>query len=313
MNAEAVSDASMTEAVNEYPLAVVFPWVRRFKLPVTRDQVMLLMLATNELFLGVDTYLAHRISGTIVPREWWPILFGPVAGVLLLAAGLLAVKRRMLANIIATVVFLGSIFVGVLGSYFHWIRAILPDAAIGQQVSLPLLVWAPPLLGPIMFALVGILGMSAAWQEDVTGSGRLVLPNGGRLALPYSKMQAYFLAVGIGTVFTLVSSVLDHARTGFENPWLWLPTVIGVAATVVAVAIGFLDDHHRGDLGVYTGVMLVMILVGVIGFVLHALSNLVGDNVVVFERYIRGAPLMAPLLFANMGMIGLIVLLKPEK
>jgi hypothetical protein len=29
------------------------------------------------------------------------------------------------------------------------------------------------------------------------------------------------------------------------------------------------------------------------------------------ERFLRGAPIMAPMLFANMGLIGLIVLLDP--
>jgi hypothetical protein len=54
-------------------------WRRRW-LPMTRDQMMLLMAAVNEIFLGIDTYLAHNISGTIRPYEWIPIVFGPVAG-----------------------------------------------------------------------------------------------------------------------------------------------------------------------------------------------------------------------------------------
>ncbi len=66
-----------------YHLATVFPIIKRVRIPITRDQAMLLMLALNELLLGVETYLAHSISGTIMPKEWIPIIFGPVAGVLL--------------------------------------------------------------------------------------------------------------------------------------------------------------------------------------------------------------------------------------
>ncbi len=178
--------------MSPYPLADAFPAIRRVHIPFTRDQLFLLMAALNEFFLGVDTYLAHLISGTIVPREWIPILFGPIASVLLVAAGLLAIKRRMAANITSTMVFFASVVVGLLGSYFHWIRAILPNAPAGQQVSLSLLVWAPPILGPVTFALVGLLGMSAAWQEDPPGSGVLALPGGRRLHMPYSKTRAYF-------------------------------------------------------------------------------------------------------------------------
>ena len=50
------------------------------------------MTAMNLILLGLDTYLAHSISGTIRPGEWIPIIFGPVAGVLLLVAGLIAIS-----------------------------------------------------------------------------------------------------------------------------------------------------------------------------------------------------------------------------
>src|SRR5512136_2396443 len=91
--------------------------LRRRLLPLTRDQMMLLMAAVNEIFLGIDTYLAHNISGTIRPNEWIPILFGPIDGGLLLVAGLIALRRRSLASAIATVVLGASIIVGLLGTY----------------------------------------------------------------------------------------------------------------------------------------------------------------------------------------------------
>ena len=89
---------------------------------------MLLMAAFNEIMLGVDTYLAHVLNNNIQPREWIPILFGPVAGALLLFAGIVALRRRPLASGLATAVFLVSIIVGVLGAYFHLVRGTLPTA-----------------------------------------------------------------------------------------------------------------------------------------------------------------------------------------
>ena len=98
-------------------LAELFPPAERLRrLPLSRDQMMLLMAATNQLFLGFDIYLAHMISGTIVPNEWIPIIFGPIAGVLLLVAGLIALRRRPLATVLATIVLLASIVVGLLGA-----------------------------------------------------------------------------------------------------------------------------------------------------------------------------------------------------
>jgi hypothetical protein len=287
--------------------------VRRRLLPITRDQMMLLMAAVNLLFLGIDTYLAHSISGTIRPYEWIPIIFGPVAAVLLLAAGLISLRRRPLASATASTVLLASIVVGLLGAYFHLRRALLPNAVPGEQVSVDLLVWAPPILGPLTFSLTGLLGLSAAWVEEPPDSGILRLSRRRTMALPYSKSQAYFFMVSMGSLATVISSVLDHARTGFVNPWLWLPTGVGVFATVIAGTLGAIENRRRADLILYTGTMLLMIAVGIIGAVLHVLDDLTASGSFLLERFIRGAPFLAPLLFANMGSLGLFVLLGPEE
>ncbi len=294
-----------------YHLATVLPPVRRIRPPLSRDQLMLLMTAINLIFLGIDIYLAHSISGTIVPNEWIPIIFGPLAGALLLLAGLLAARRRPLSTAIANIIFLGSIGVGLLGAYFHLVRAALPAAPAGQRVSVNLLVWAPPVLGPLTFSLVGVLGISAAWLENPPDSGRLALLAGRYVQLPFSKTRAYFFWVGLGTLATVISSVLDHARTDFENPWLWVPTAVGVFGTVVAVTLGAIERPTRADLITYIAAMLLLILVGVVGALLHVNANLTAGGTVVPERFIRGAPFLAPLLFCNMGALGLIALLDP--
>jgi hypothetical protein len=294
-----------------YHLATVFPFVKRLRIPITRDQAMLLMLALNELLLGLETYLAHSISGTIMPREWIPIIFGPLAGILLFLAGMLAIRKRSLAAVIASLIFLASLVVGLLGAAFHIQRAILPYAPLGEVISVPLVVWAPPILGPLTFALVGLMGLSAVWQEQPADSGTLNLLRGRNLRLPYAKTNAFFFMVALGTLATVISSVLDHARTNFENPWLWLPTGIGIFATMVAFVLGALNSPRRIDLATYLVAMLLLVLVGMMGVVLHVLRNLALENAVVIERFIRGAPFLAPMLFADMGALGLVVLLDP--
>jgi hypothetical protein len=296
-----------------YYLPQILPAVRRMHFPLSRDQLMLLMLAVNELLLGLETYLAHQISGTIVPREWIPIIFGPAAGIILLLAGLLARRRRPQATLLANLVFIASIAVGLLGAYFHVMRALLPAAAPGEKFSVLLLVWAPPILGPLTFSLVGLLGISASWIESPPDSGRLVITSRLHLSLPYSKTRAYFFIIGLGCLATVVSSVLDHARTNFTNPWLWLPTAVGIFTTLVAVILGALDRPSRVDLITYSIAMLLMILVGVTGSLLHIRQDLTEQGAIVGERFIRGAPLLAPLLFADLGTLGLIVLLDPSE
>lgn len=294
-----------------YHLSTIYPSVKKLHIPFTRDQILLIMLAFNELVLGVETYIAHLISGTIVPFEWIPILFGPTASVLLLLTGLIALKKRPLATVIGTLVFLCSISVGLLGAYFHLFRAILPDAPLNEIVSVPLLVWAPPVLGPLTFALVGLMGISAAWIEDPPDSGVLKLLGGVKIHLPYSKTRAYFFMIGMGSLATVISSVLDHARTNFTNPWLWVPTGVGIFGVVISVALGAIRIPTRGDLYVYMAAMVMMILVGATGVILHVNQNLIAEGTIVGERFLRGAPFLAPLLFSDMGALGLVVMLNP--
>jgi hypothetical protein len=295
-----------------YHAATIAPPIQRIKIPFSRDQIMLLMAAINEIFLGVDIYLAHSVSGTIRGNEWIPIIFGPIAGVLLLVAGVIALKRRPLATAFATLVLLSSTAVGLLGMYFHLHRALLPAAPPGERFTVRLLVWGPPFLGPLMFCLVGLWGISAAWVEDPPDSGRLRLLFGWRLQMPVSKTRAYFLMFGLGTLITTISSVLDHARTGFHNDYLWIPTTVGVFATFIGLALGFIERPARSDLVIYTLTMGLLILTGLIGAVLHVENDLTPARLFVAERFIRGAPFLAPLLFANMGALGLIVLLDPR-
>ena len=297
-----------------YHLATLFPPITRFpRLPLSRDQVMLLLAAVNEIMLGVDTLLAHSLSGTILPYEWIPILFGPAAGGILLLAGLIALRRRPLATVLATLVFIASIVVGFLGAYFHIRRTVLVGAPGGQQVILDLFFWAPPVLGPLAFALVGVLGLSAAWVENPPDSGALDLLGGLKLHLPSPKTQAYFYMISLGILIALISSVLDHARTRFESPWLWLPIGAGVFGMVVAAMMGATARPTRTDLLTYAAAMLLLIAVGGIGALLHVNANLVAQATVIPERFLRGAPFLAPLLFSNMGMLGLVVLLDPTE
>lgn len=297
-----------------YYLAQILPGVRRLRLPLSRDQLFLLLAAFNQLFISLDVYLAHSISGGIKPTEWIPILFGAAAGFLLFAAGAIATRNRPLASVFANLVFIASIIVGLLGIYFHLNRTILLDS--GRLVSLEAisaLIWAPPVIGPMFFILISILGISAAWIESPADSGTLQLLDNRRVQMPYSKTRAYLLIVAIFILATLISSILDHARFGFENPWVWLPVAAGLFGFTTCLFIGIIEKPSESDIAVHAVAMLWLILVGVIGLALHTESSLTASGQIVVERFLRGSPLLAPLLFANVGLMGLLALLDPNE
>jgi len=294
-----------------YYLSIAFPGLAGRRLPVSRDQTVLLLVAVNLIFLGVDTFLSHYLNGTIRTGEWIPIIFGPIAGGLLLLAGLIAFRNRLLASTVASLTLFASMAVGMLGAYFHFVRGILPTAPLGDRVSVDLLIWAPPILGPLYFMLFGLLGISAAWEEKPADSGQLIITKTRRLQLPYSKTRAFLFTTALGILAAIISSTLDHARTGFESPWLWIPLAAGIFALVTTVFLGIIDQPSQMDVRTHIVAMLALILVGTLGLTLHMRSNLIAEGVFITERFLRGAPFMAPMLFANMGALGLIVLLDP--
>lgn len=296
-----------------YHLATLFPAVKRLNIPFSRDQIMLLLVAFTELGLALETYLAHMISGTLVTNELISIVFGVAAGVALLLAGIIALRNRPLAMLIATVTLIASIAVGLLGAYFHLRRIALFDAPVGERLGVDLFIWGPPILGPLTYAMAGLLGLSAAFYEKPIDSGRLALPGGVHIQMPLSKTRAYFLIVSLGTLSTLISSVLDHARTPFDDPGVWIPVSTGVFGTVAAFMLGAIRKPRRADLLFYFIAMVILIITGIFGVAFHITHDLTPGGQFVTERFIRGAPFLAPMLFALMGTYGIAVLLDPNE
>jgi len=88
--------------------------------------------------------------------------------------------------------------------------------------------------------------------------------------------------------------------------------VIALAvAMVVATALGMIARPTRADLWTYVGAMVLLLAIGAAGAALHLRLDLGPGVQIVPERLLEGAPLMAPLLFRNMGIVGLVALL-PE-
>ncbi len=76
---------------------------------------------------------------------------------------------------------------------------------------------------------------------------------------------------------------------------------------------GVLERPGRADIGTFFAAMVLLIVIGLVGFILHIQFDLTAMNEIVPERFLRGAPFLAPMLFANMGMVGLISILDPSE
>ncbi len=278
-------------------IAILFPGLRKVRwdrqwYAVGRDEAYLLFIVLNELLLGVETTLAHVSNGTLRPYEWVPILGGPAMGLGLIAAYVGRRRGWRWATPLAVAMLGSSIVVGVLGTYLHLSHSLRPLAPSGARVTLSLVVWGLPPLAPPSFALVGLLGLVglAKLEQD-------------------DKSHLYFLLSSVGVAIATVSSVFDHIRSGFTNPWLWVPTIAGTFGMIAAFAVGVIRRRERADLITYTVAMAAQLIVGPLGSLLHLYHDLGVGGTIVVERLLRNAPVLAPMVFANMGLMGLLALL----
>jgi hypothetical protein len=235
----------------------------------------------NFAFLAVDIGLAHSVNAFERAPEWIPLVFS-LAAALLLAIGFppaMRTRTRGLAIAVGVV----SVLVGISGLLWHL------DSHFFREQTLKNLVYAAPFAAPLAY----------------TGLGLLVLL--GRLVDSETEEWAIWvlvLALG-GFIGNFVLSVADHAQNAFFHPTEW------IAAAGAAFGIGFLFvaafvDRGARFLRLCLFVLAAEIGVGVLGFALHLRGNLLAPGGSPAQRFLYGAPIFAPLLFANLALLAAI-------
>ncbi|WP_165244395.1 hypothetical protein [Paludisphaera soli] len=249
-------------------------------------------------FLAVDVAVAHAINAFEHPAEYIPVAFSLACAPLLLLAMLIggpepATRRRppagvarwrsALARSIGLLVGGGSLIVGVAGLILHL------RGDFFEEMTLKNLVYTAPFAAPLAYA----------------GLGLLVLL--GRMVDVRSEEWAGWvvvLAAG-GWAGNFVLSLADHAQNGFFRPSEWAGVVS--AAVAFGFLVGVLAAPRNAPLRrLAAGVMVAQILVGVVGFYLHVEANLARSSGTIWGSFLYGAPAFAPLLFADLAILGLL-------
>jgi hypothetical protein len=178
-----------------------------------------------------------------------------------------------------------AILIGLAGVLFHL------ESHFFYERTLRSLTYSAPFAAPLAY----------------TGLGFLPVVN--RMVDPASKEWAqWVLLFTLGGFFgNFVFSLSDHAQNNFFNSLEWAPVVAS------AVAVGFLGVPlllrvERPFIDLCLVVLLAEAAVGIWGFALHALGNLRGPSIHAFDNFIYGAPPLAPLLFPNLVILGIIAL-----
>ena len=234
-------------------------------------------------FLTFDIYLAHSVNQFRNRAEYIPLFFSATAPMLLIVGLTQRTRLRVIWKIIGYVVGWAAIGVGLTGVILHL------ESHFFYERTIRSLTYSAPFAAPLAYAGLGfLLVMNRMIEPDSTEWARWIV---------LFTLGGYF--------GNFVFSLADHAENGFYFPVERVP----VAAS--AVAIGFLMIPllmrvSRLYIDLCATVLVLEAAVGLWGFVLHTMGNLQGPSIHAFDNFIYGAPPMAPLLFPNLMVLGII-------
>ena len=272
-----------------YDLGQFWPAVRRAQV---RLQELLSPMILAELFailnvgfLAFDIYLAHSVNQFRSRAEYIPLFFSAIAPLLLVFA--LVARRRSPAawKFVGHLVGWGAVLMGLSGMILHL------QSQFFYERTLRSLTYSAPFAAPLAY----------------TGLGFLIILNRMVDAETLEWAQWVLLLTLGGFVGNFIFSVTDHAQNGFFRPLEWVP----VAASAIAVgvlAVPLIMQVSRRYIRLCGAILLLQGAVGVWGFAVHAAANLRGPSIHAFNNFIYGAPPLAPLLFPNLTLLGLIAL-----
>jgi hypothetical protein len=273
----------------------------RVKLPIEKNRLLLFLVGVNFLFTGLDVALAHAVNDFHPTYELIPILFAPLAAASSFLAAVQPKPGRVVAVAHLALMLLG-VGVGVLGTAFHANEALNP---LGRLTWI-WLTFASPILAPLAFAGISLVGLYAIVQEAEGQPGLLEVPGLGTFKAPISRERHFLWLVGLGFGASALTSIIDHGQYGYSLYKL-IPIAYGLFATSVVLTLAVSRSWSRADEVTYVWTMLAAFVVGALGFAFHLSGDLAETGKISLERILVFAPVLAPLLFCDLGMLGLIV------
>jgi hypothetical protein len=147
------------------------------------------------------------------------------------------------------------------------------------------LVYSAPFLAPLAYVGVGLLLLLVRLEEAES---------------PVFGWWVVLLALG-GFIGNFGMSLLDHAQNGLFHWTEWVPVIS--AAFGASFLLVVLLRRDAAFIRITYGVLGLQVVVGTVGFVLHATADL-GHRALPFgQRFVFGAPAFAPLLFADLAVL----------
>jgi hypothetical protein len=234
-------------------------------------------------FLTFDIYLAHSVNQFRNRSEYIPLLFSATAPLILIVSLSQRRKRRLLWKILGHVVGWAAILVGLTGVILHL------ESSFFYERTIRSLTYSAPFAAPLAY----------------TGLGFLLVVNRMLDSESLEWAQWILLFTLGGYLGNFIFSLADHAGNGFFFKVEWVP-VIASAVAVGFLCVPLLVSVSRWFIDLSAAILVLEGGIGLWGFVLHTMGNLEGPSIHAFDNFIYGAPPMAPLLFPNLMVLGII-------
>lgn len=272
-----------------------YQWLTRkpLNLPVPKTQLILFYLSLNYLIVFLDVYIAHALNRFFPGYEWIPIIFSPLAS---LSAFLLLLRPRpgWLQSINILINFIGVV-IGILGFGFH-----LQGNAAGNVISFAGLTSGNPVFAPLAFVALGSIGILTTLDDRPTLRNYNLT----------QKTRWLLLATAFWFFITALVAYFDHAHTGFKNIYTLIPFYAGTFSGIILILQAY-SCPERGLSALLGITMLLSIVVGLLGLAFHLSVDLAGRGAFQWTRVFYQAPGLAPLLFCDLGIWGIIIFLDP--
>ncbi|MGH9683917.1 MAG: hypothetical protein ACRD4S_09945 [Candidatus Acidiferrales bacterium] len=280
--------------------------------------------------LALIAGLSSALSGLEVTYEHYRgsysqrIMYTPVIlSQALLAAGVAGAVNRRAARTILPVVSAVTLADCLVGFGFH-IRGIKRKPG-GWRIPVFNVIMGPPLFAPLLFGMSAYLGLIASFlrREDDPhrpGPRRVPLPSLSKL-LPRKlredevtelqevregRFQKHLaLSTAVAAFFSGFEALYSHYKNNFKYRAQWSPIVI--AGLLVGAALGAVWKPKVAK-RLLPAASALAIADGTLGFYYHArgVGRRSGGSKHLLYNIMYGPPVLAPLLFAACGFLGLL-------
>ena len=302
------------------------------------QRALSLIAGLSGLLAGLEVTYEHYRGSYGQKVMWSPVLLSP----LLLVAGVWGVFSKGAAKTLLPVASWLNLIDGVIGFGFH-VRGIARKPG-GWRAPVANIIMGPPILAPLLFGLGGYLGVIATFlrrtdapvepsvhpalrpvraiheiavapqaQQDEGESG-----GGGRELWEQDIREGRFqkhlaVATAAASAFSGFEAFYSHYKNNFRYRVQWSPILVSGLLTATAFVSMF---NRRAAKTMLPLMSFLAMLDGAAGFVYHLRGILRRPGGLKKPLYniVYGPPILAPLLFAASGALGLLAsLMRREK